>query len=88
MWLTGIFDRVVVERDAANRPIKAWVIDFKTDRSRTGEDNYVSVIEKHAGQLNLYRQVVAVLTGLSVQVIRATLVLTASNEAMDVSLTD
>ncbi len=88
VWLTGVFDRVVVERDAANQPIKAWVIDFKTDRSRAGEDQAASAIEKHAGQLNLYRRVVAVLTGLSVQAIRATLVLTAGSEAVDVSLTD
>ncbi len=88
VWLTGVFDRVVVERDATDRPIKAWVIDFKTDRVRGENDQVASAIEKHAGQLNLYRRVVAVLTGLSVQVIRATLVLTAESESVDVSLND
>ena len=77
VWQTGVFDRVVVERDAANRPIKAWVIDFKTDR--TG-----GVVGKHTEQLNAYRRVVTVLTGVPLRSVRCTLVLTARAMAVDV----
>jgi len=76
VWLTGVFDRVVVEYDMARRPIRARVIDFKTDRCRAGEDKVAEAIEKHAGQIMIYRQVVAVLTKLPIREIRCTLVLT------------
>jgi len=87
VWLTGVLDRVVVEREAVGRPVKAWVIDYKTDRTKTGLDAAVA-IEKHSGQLNLYRRVVAVLTGLPVKVIRSTLVLTDSCVAVEVPRTN
>jgi ATP-dependent helicase/nuclease subunit A len=62
-WVTGIFDRVVVELDERDRALRATVIDFKTDRVASDADVAMAV-ERHAGQLNLYRRVVAVLTGL------------------------
>ncbi len=86
VWLTGVFDRVVVERDTANRPVRVWVIDFKTDRSRTGEDSATSAVEKHDGQLNLYRRAAAILTGVPMQMVRCTLVLATRRIAMEVPL--
>lgn len=63
VWVTGVFDRVVVTRDAAGRALRAIVYDFKTDRF--SEDQLVSAVARHEGQLGLYRRVVAVLTGLN-----------------------
>lgn len=80
VWFTGVFDRVVVERDALGLATKAWVIDYKTGRD--------AVVERHAGQINLYRRVVAVLTGLPVKGVRCTLVLTDSCLAVEVPLPD
>ena len=34
-WVTGVFDRVVIERNQAGQPVRATVLDFKT-RSRGG----------------------------------------------------
>jgi ATP-dependent helicase/nuclease subunit A len=83
LWLTGVFDRVLVDRDAADRAVSAWVVDFKTDRVGPGDDT-ARVAEKHAGQLNLYRRVAAVLTGLPENRVKCTLVLTAGHCLVDV----
>jgi hypothetical protein len=68
-WVTGTFDRVVVAPD------QALIIDFKTDdvadeaAARHRADGY-------RPQIDLYRRVVGMLTGLDSSVIRAALVFT------------
>ncbi|MBC7369527.1 MAG: PD-(D/E)XK nuclease family protein, partial [Undibacterium sp.] len=74
-WVTGIFDRVTVDRDHAGRAFGATVIDFKTDRLADAAE-VVAGLARHAGQLNLYRRVVAVLTGLAPSQVRCVLVFT------------
>ncbi len=74
-WITGVFDRVVVARDAAGRATGVTVWDFKTDRAET-ETDVAAAIVRHAGQLNLYRRVAAVLTGLALERVVCELVLT------------
>ncbi|MEY4924943.1 MAG: hypothetical protein RL598_1462 [Verrucomicrobiota bacterium] len=76
VWLTGVFDRVLVARDAKGRVTQAWVIDFKTDRAGPSDGGRAAVA-KHAGQLNLYRRVAAILTGLPLAQVECSLVLTA-----------
>lgn len=88
VWLTGVFDRVVVQKDAADHNVRAWVIDFKTDRAREGEDAVRRARERHAGQLGIYRRVAAVLTGLPLAAVRASLILTDQGLAVDVPLAD
>lgn len=74
-WVTGVFDRVVVESDASGHPVRARVIDFKTDRlPEVDVDD--QAIKRHAPQLNLYRRAVAILTGLPVSAVTCELVLT------------
>lgn len=85
VWLTGVFDRVLIERDLSGRMVGAWVLDFKTDQ--TGADE-AGALEKHAGQLRLYRRVAGVLTGLPLPQVRGTVVFTAGCLAVDVPLTD
>lgn len=74
-WLTGVFDRVVVERDAAGRAVRATVWDFKTDRVET-EADVAAAVARHSGQLNLYRRVAGVLTGAGEGAVECALVLT------------
>jgi ATP-dependent helicase/nuclease subunit A len=74
-WITGIFDRVVVMRDPAGRAVAATIYDFKTDRLDAG--GVEKTVGRYAGQLEIYRQAVARLTGLGVGQIRCALVLTA-----------
>jgi ATP-dependent helicase/nuclease subunit A len=74
VWVTGVFDRVVLSRDATGRPERAVVYDFKT--GRFPEEQMVAAVARHEGQLNLYRRVVAVLTGLNLDSVAAELVFT------------
>jgi ATP-dependent helicase/nuclease subunit A len=83
-WLTGVFDRVLLQRDGTGRPVRAWVIDFKTDRLGGGEDAAVRALGKHAAQLSLYRRVAAILTGLPAERIRCGLVLTGQRRLVEV----
>lgn len=61
--LTGTFDRVVVARDGAGRPVGAEVVDFKTDRL-AGEKERKEREEFYRPQLEAYAGAVAKLTGL------------------------
>jgi ATP-dependent exoDNAse (exonuclease V) beta subunit len=63
VWLTGVFDRVVVERDGEWRARRATVFDFKTDRVDE-PDELVAAANRYREQLETYRRVAAVLTGL------------------------
>jgi ATP-dependent helicase/nuclease subunit A len=75
VWFTGVFDRVLVERDVGGRATGTWVIDFKTDRAPGAGETLLA--EKHSVQLNLYRRVAAILTGLPAASVRCSLALTA-----------
>jgi ATP-dependent helicase/nuclease subunit A len=71
-WVSGVFDRVVVECDADGKATAAHVLDFKTDEAA----DEAQLQEKAAGyapQLALYRRAVARLTGLSEERIRTRL---------------
>lgn len=74
-WVSGIFDRVHLERDAAGRYSSAWIIDFKTDD--VGSDEALQ--EKLAGyapQISLYRTAIMKLTGLAAEQIQCSLLFT------------
>lgn len=55
-WISGMFDRVVVQRDAAGRAVAATVYDFKSDAAPDPK--------RHAEQMGWYRVAVQRLTGL------------------------
>jgi len=74
-WVTGIFDRVVTERDAGGRVMRVTVFDFKTDRLGD-ETGIAAVAGRYAEQLNLYRRAAAVLAGVAVTAVAGELVLT------------
>jgi ATP-dependent exoDNAse (exonuclease V) beta subunit len=84
-WVTGIFDRVMVERDAAGRAIAATVFEFKTDGVAPTPAELAAAMTRHAPQLNLYRQVLARLTGLPPTAVRAELVLTGITSRLTMS---
>lgn len=74
-WITGVFDRVVIRRDPAGRVLTATVFDFKTDRVFEAAELSAATL-RHSAQLNLYRQVAAVLLGLPACAVGAELVFT------------
>jgi ATP-dependent exoDNAse (exonuclease V) beta subunit len=74
-WVTGVFDRVIVEREAGGRPTAAWVFDFKTDRIADPADTAAGA-ERHRPQLEWYRRAAAVLAGLAPSAVQAGIVFT------------
>lgn len=77
VWITGVFDRVQVTRDANGRAVAASVIDFKTDALVGQPAELDRAVARHAPQLVLYRRVVARLTGLPERAVGAAVVFTA-----------
>ena len=59
----GVFDRVVLYRSEDGTPIRAEIIDFKTDRFTPG-GGVDDLIERHQAQVESYRQALKELTGL------------------------
>ncbi|MEZ0216162.1 MAG: UvrD-helicase domain-containing protein [Rariglobus sp.] len=84
-WITGVFDRVVLNRDATGRVITAAVYDFKTDRVARGGE--MEVVARYTGQMTVYRQAAARLAGLPEAHVRCVLVLTALRCAIEVATT-
>jgi hypothetical protein len=82
-WVTGVFDRVIVECDAEARPVRATVFDFKTDRVGP-EDDLATSAQRHSGQLAVYRRVVAMLTGISPERVTCEVVFTRVRRCVEV----
>lgn len=74
-WVTGTFDRVLVDRDATGRPLAAWIVDFKTD-DVADEQALQDKRDGYAPQIALYCDAVARLAGLPLEKIRASLLFT------------
>ena len=74
-WISGIFDRVVIETDAYGRVVAATVYDFKTDRVDPAGVEIAAA--RYTGQLTIYRRAVARLTGLDETRVGEALVFTA-----------
>ena len=83
-WITGVFDRVVVDHDPSGRSLRATVFDFKTDRL-TSAAELAEAMDHYSGQLNLYRRVVGVLLGTTPSHVSAKLVFTRLRKLVEVN---
>jgi ATP-dependent helicase/nuclease subunit A len=73
--VAGRFDRVVIERDAAGRPLRATVVDFKSNRV-ADETEMDAAAEGYRGQMRDYAAAAARLLGLPAGAVRAKLLYT------------
>jgi ATP-dependent exoDNAse (exonuclease V) beta subunit len=78
-WISGTFDRVVVERDAQGRATAATLLDFKTDAVPAPEDR-IRRVEGYAPQMKLYIKAVCRLTGLPAEKVTAGFIFTTVGE--------
>ena len=78
-WLSGTFDRVVIE------PESAVILDFKTDKVDTAEA-LAERIDGYRPQLQTYREVLSRMTGLAPGVIRCQLLFTHRCELIEVDV--
>jgi hypothetical protein len=81
-WVSGVFDRVVLRRDGDGGLRSVEIYDFKTARGATDD----LLRERHAEQLGLYREVVALLTGLPVEQIRCFVLATEGGRPVEIEL--
>ena len=73
--MSGRFDRLVIERDAAGCPVHATIIDFKSNRIAT-EQQIQETARGYAGQMCDYARAAAQLLGLSPEHVTPTLLCT------------
>ncbi|NKB23475.1 MAG: AAA family ATPase [Kiritimatiellae bacterium] len=57
-WVTGTFDRVTIFYADARRPIRATILDYKTNQI-ADDDDYLHLLEHYRPQLTLYQRVLA-----------------------------
>ncbi len=84
VWESGTFDRVVFSGVGEGRT--AHIVDFKTNRLRSGEtpDEFARrMIAVYSGQLAAYREALAALAGIPRSRIRTSLYLTAISGIFD-----
>jgi ATP-dependent exoDNAse (exonuclease V) beta subunit len=75
-WITGVFDRVVIERESNGRARAVVVYDFKTD-AVASIDEAAERAARYAEQLGTYRRVAAVLAGVPGHCVRSEVVFTS-----------
>lgn len=83
-WITGTFDRVVVDFDASGHATAATILDFKTDVA-ADEAAILARIEGYRPQLHLYAQAVQRLTHLNESTIKIALVFVATGRLVNVT---
>ncbi len=76
-WLSGTFDRVMIEPD------RATILDFKTDKVETDEA-FKARVEGYRPQLQTYREVLHRMTGLQLETIHCRLIFTHRREVVEV----
>lgn len=81
-WISGTFDRVVLNRDAQGRYVSAWVVDFKTDEV-SGETSLQEKLVGYGPQIALYRNAISRLTGVSESAVRCSLLFTRLRQLVD-----
>jgi ATP-dependent exoDNAse (exonuclease V) beta subunit len=82
-WVTGVFDRVVVRRDAAGRALGATVYDFKTD-ALPDSAAAAEAAARHAAQLLLYRRIAAVLADVKAETVTSFALFTRVQRAVPI----
>lgn len=80
-WVSGRFDRVVIERGEGGKPVEATIYDFKSDE--VSSDAAASVAERYRPQMLRYRAALARILRLGPAKIRLRLVFVHSGKVID-----
>jgi ATP-dependent exoDNAse (exonuclease V) beta subunit len=81
-WVTGVFDRVTIMRDSEDRPLKATVLDFKSDEI-TDDADLADIAERYHSQLSLYGRALSGMLQLNPSQITLRLLFTQSGKVYD-----
>jgi ATP-dependent exoDNAse (exonuclease V) beta subunit len=80
-WITGRFDRVIIERDSHGRAKCVRVFDFKTDRVTSDPAAWRTAAERFRSQVTWYRRAAARLTGVPETEVICEIVFTGARDA-------
>jgi ATP-dependent exoDNAse (exonuclease V) beta subunit len=83
--MRGAFDRVVIWRDGEGKPIRAELIDYKTDPV-LDEESLARATAIYAPQLWAYRQALSTMLGLDESRVRASLLFVGDGVRWDLPL--
>ena len=83
-WISGIFDRVHVISELDGRPVRATILDFKTDRVEDESDASLAA-ERYRPQMETYRHALAQLLELPASSIDTLLMFTRIAHAFTLS---
>jgi ATP-dependent helicase/nuclease subunit A len=83
-WISGIFDRVVIRKDAKGKPVSAIVLDYKSNHIH-GEDDIKALTEQYTPQLALYGWVLSSMLGLKPSAVRRCLLFTKTARIVEIS---
>jgi len=83
-WISGIFDRVHVISGPDGKPLRATILDFKTDRVENEMESNLTA-ERYRPQIETYRNALAQLLGLPASSINAILLFTRIALALELS---
>ena len=81
-WVTGVFDRVTIVRDLENRPLKATVLDFKSDEI-VEDVGLADIAERYRSQMALYGKALSRMLQLNSSQITLRLLFTQSGKVYD-----
>ena len=81
-WISGCFDRVVIEYNRDDAPVAAEIIDYKTSIIGTEED-LIKKSQGYANQLQLYRQALTQMIDLPAEKIRTLLIFTRTGNVVE-----
>ncbi|HBA86289.1 MAG TPA: hypothetical protein DCZ95_19580 [Verrucomicrobia bacterium] len=82
-WVSGIFDRVVIRKDAQGRPLDAVILDYKSNQALSDRD-IQALTEHYTPQLALYGWALSRMLGLKASNIRLCLLFTQVARVVDI----
>ena len=81
VWVSGCFDRVQISRDEKGMVQRAVIIDYKSNQCDS--DNIDELTAYYTPQLEVYRRALAVLLGITPNLIECRLIFTACGEVRE-----
>jgi len=81
-WVTGAFDRVMIERDANGNALSATILDFKSDEAED-DSSLKHIAERYRPQMLLYRKALSQILNLDRERISIQLLFTQSGQVYD-----
>jgi ATP-dependent helicase/nuclease subunit A len=81
-WVSGAFDRVVVSRDDGGKPLRATIIDFKSDEV-SDDASLAELARQYRPQMEAYRGALSRMLGLAQAKVSLRLVFVQAGTVLD-----